>query len=352
MHKAFYNLNNVVKFSLAGPKKFVHSFRYKNYITNCLKSDELDFEIYLGDYTPDLQNCQILDDEYFVKYNYLFCKDSYKLLNWALEIKNFETEGAANINISLFPKFMRNSSVSYALVEGFIIDAIIHYYFSCKKCALLHASCVSENGVCKVFVARSGAGKTSILLHLIKDRFKFVSDNFTILSPNNKASGFVEPLNIFNYNLNDDLYVKMTKSKKIELKMSYLLYKLSNGYFKIFTRVDPCEIFDCNKESIDINSLYLILPKTNVEIPRMEPISKKELMEHIYFNQYLELPFFNKYISAYIYAFPHSNLSNHWNNYKKNITENLDEVTPCYKMEVPKSYNLDAFNRILELIKS
>jgi len=353
MTEKFYSINGVVNFALTGSRKFASSVRYRNYLSDHVSRHDLDFVISLGTFNANLQNCQILDDKYYVKYNYLYCKDEYKLLKWEIEISNFEKEWPISVNLNITPRLMKNSAIAHALIEGFIVDAMIHHILTEKGYALLHASCVSRNGRGLLFLARGGGGKTTMALRLLKLGFRFVSDNFTILSPSKKAMGFVEPLNIFTYNLDDAVYGRMNVSQKFGLKFRHLLYKLSNGYLKIFTRLDPYEVFKdkIEEKEIEIDSIFLLLPNKDLVSPKLHELPKDELIKHIHLNQRLEFPYFDEYLSAYSYAFPNSSLSSHWEKYKRNLTNNINKDVSIYKIEVPKSYDRSVFNKILEVVQ-
>ena len=334
---------------MTGDKKFANSIRYINYCSDSQDILDLDFEVKVGHFDANLQSCQILDDQYYVKKDYFYCKDGYKLLKWKIEINNIESGRPTSINIDIAPKFMAHSSIAYSLIEGYIIDAMIHHFINEKGAVMVHASCASKNGKALLFFARGGGGKTSILLQLINAGFQFVSDNFSIISPGKKASGFIEPLNIFTYNLNDDIYKRMNVHQKCGLKLKNLLYIITNGYLKIFTRLNPVDIFldKIEDTEMEIDSAFLLLPNNGVSSPEFKKISKTDLIEHIYLNQRLEFPYFDKYLSAYTYAFPNNILANHWGKYKENLANNLNNNSSFYLIEVPKTYTDDTFKKIM-----
>ena len=73
MHTKYYNINDLVKFALVGSKKFTTSLRYSNYLVDYLNENELDFTINLNKFDPNVKKCSILEDNYYVKKNYLYC---------------------------------------------------------------------------------------------------------------------------------------------------------------------------------------------------------------------------------------------------------------------------------------
>lgn len=349
MQVNYYNINGIVKFALMGSKNFTESLRYSNYLVDYLGEDELDFTINLNKFDPNLENCSILEDNYYVKKNYLYCKkESYKALKWEIEFNNLETP---HIKVNLNIKSSLKLKVFYILLEGLLIDPLIHYCLSKKSSCLMHASCVDLNNSGLVFVARGGAGKTSISTNLIKKGFNFVSDNYTILK-DGKGIGFVEPLNIFTYNVNN-IKNGLKKSKKLELLAKNLIFKLSNGYIKVFTRIKPMDIFnDKIEKETEIKSIFLIIPKENLDKIMFSEISKRELVDHIYFNQKMEFPYFDRYITYYSYLFSENEVSEHWLKYKNGLYTNLNDGINFYRIDVPTRYNKKTFDDILKVVEN
>ena len=349
MQTGYYDIHDIVKYKLNGPKNFVKFSRYSNYKTKHLKDDEIDFSVNIKKFNPKSKNCNILDGKYYVKKDYIYCKESYKAFKWEIELENFENGNInVNINIKSFPKL----KLFYTLIEGFIIDALIHYVISTKLNNLIHASCVDLEGNGILFVARGGAGKTTISTNLINKGFNFISDNYTILKPDGTLMGFVEPLNLFTYN-SGEMQDKIKITQNIELKINYLIYKITGGYVKIFTKMNPFDILSGKiKEKTNLNALFLIIPSKKLKKMELSEISKVEMIEHIIFNQKIEFPFFNRYITAYSYVYPDSEFSNHWKSYKKNLNNNLNLDIPLYKICVPLSYENNVFNDIQKVIEN
>ncbi|GAB6056780.1 hypothetical protein JCM15415_20960 [Methanobacterium movens] len=350
MKSSYYNIHDIVKFKLVGPKTFVETSRYSNYRSKTLDNKEIDFTININGFAPKTDDCLLLDDKYYVKEDYIYCKnEKYKSLKWEIELTNFE-KGRMNVNINI--KSILSLKVFFTLIEGFIIDPLIHYIISIKEDNLIHASSVELNGKGIVFVARGGAGKTTISTNLIKKGYSFISDNYTILNKESSLIGFVEPLNLFSYNVGS-IKDKINKSQNLELRLKYLLYKASRNYIKIFTKVNPFDIFPNKiKEKSNINSIFLIIPNNSLKNIKINKISKSEMIDHIIYNQMIEFPYLNKYIMAYSYVFPDNNFSKHWSKYKKNLEKNLDSDIPFYKIFVPTIYSKSTFKDVQKVIEN
>lgn len=347
METAYYNIDNLVKFVMNGPQNFVNSFRYSNYRTDFIDKNEVDFIVQLGKFNPEVTDCSIIDDKFHIKKDYLYCNNErYKALKWEIEFKNFEKE-CMLIRINL--KSILKLKLFNVMIEGMVIDPLIHHFLSKKSCTLVHASCVDLNGDGFIFVARGGGGKTSISTNLINRGFGFLSDNFTIITDKNTL-GFIEPLNIFTYNLkNVKSDIKITE--KMGILLRYTLYIISRGYIKIFKRVNPSDVYGKKiKKFTNLKYVFLIIPKKNLKVIEKIQISKGEMVDHILFNQIIEFPYFNRYITAYSYCYPESDISKHWLGYKKNLERNLN-ISKFYKVYVPTKYNNSTFNQILQAIE-
>jgi hypothetical protein len=350
--QVIYSISDLTRFSLNGNDKFVNSLRYINYKQPNKSDNILDFEIKLGPFKPDLENCFILDDKYYIKHNYIYCKDKYKLLNWEIEIKDFENNSPIKIRINVKHDILFRI-VAYPIISGFIIDSMIYYSLISKGFAPIHASCASKDNKAYIFPGRSGVGKTSVILQLIKNGYKYVNDDIVILCPGNTAIGFIKSLNIFSYNIDNQFYSHLKFSDKLKIKFYNVIYKLSNGYIKILTNVNPANIFydNIDRGEIDVKSIFLLIPKKGLANIKGCEISKDEIISNIYYNQSIEMFYFYKYFLAYSYVYPATSIVNIYDRYKDNLNKNLHNYK-FYNIEVPLRYNKNIFKEIFNLVSN
>jgi hypothetical protein len=343
----YFNINNIVKFKFEGPEKFCNSFRYLNYNSDAIKEDDLDFIVNVGPFKPDLENCSIFDHNYYIKEGYLYVKeDSYKLLKWKIQIKNFhEKPFIINICSKSSPIF---NKIFYIVIEQWIVDSFINFVLVNKGISLIHASSILKNDQAILFAGRSGAGKTTISTQMMKNNYQFISDNYSIITSKQIVFGFIEPLNIFSYNLNIDVRKAMSRYQIFILQLKNILYKISQGYIKIFTPINPSSIFEIGKEG-NLKAIYLIIPQNheNDDI-KLQQISKDLMIGHLMYNQKLEFPFFNKYLSAYSYVYPGNSLVYFWENYVGNLGESLNNCN--YLMHIPTKLDENILMEIVEEI--
>lgn len=343
LKEKYYNIHGIVKFKIVNTTPFEWQFSniygaYKNFETD--EIDNFDFVVYLGKFTPSNQDCYILEDKYYVREDYFYCKKaSYKFTNWEFEMYGFE-DGATTVRIS-------SNLLGYMWMSGFIIEFLIHHKMNEKGYPIVHASCVSRDNRGFLFTARGGGGKTTIALNFVEKGFKLLGDNFVILHQGNVLSYF-SPLNIFTYNLAPIVKKNFGTKNKVIHGVKELFYKATRGYIKIFTKINPKEIFpELTVDETKLNAVFLLLPREEVQI---EKIDKTKLCDHLVINQKLDSLFFLEYISEYSYVHPESKLATYWKRYRENLERNLPEGIPIYKVEVPQKYDEKVFEKILEVI--
>ena len=339
----YYNIHDIVTFKIVKETNILDgllsniNIEYKNFESEKLSNP--DFTIYVGHFTPSNRDCYILDDTYYIKEDYLYCKDSYKLAKWELKMSEFE-EGDMIVHIS-------NNLIGSMFISP-LIDFLISFKINERGYPLVHGSCVSKNCHAYLFPARSGGGKTVTSLYLTEKGFDFLGDNFVVLDKGNVLS-FLSPLNIFTYNLAPIIKNNVEFKTKGILGLKHLLYKMTMGYAKIFTKINVKDVFQnsiIDKSKLD--SIFLLLPKEEFCIEKMD---KEELINHLVMNQKLDSLSFFKYMLEYSYMFPDSNMATHWYRYKENLRKNLGGKIPIYKIEVPQRYDAKVFERIYEVIK-
>ena len=337
-----YSIHDVVTFKIVNKDNFLNGLlsnielEYKNFESE--KITDPDFTIYLGDFTPSNQDCCILDNEYYVKEDYFYCKDSYKIAKWKLEMSGFES-GDIKVKIS-------TNHIASMFIHGFLMDPLINFKLNEKGCALVHGSCVSKDNRAYLFTAQGGGGKTSTALYAVERGFNFLGDNFIILDKS-YALSFLSPLNIFSFNLAPIVKKNMCIKKKTEFHFKDLFYKVTN--YRGVTKINVKEIFpDSLDDESKLQSVFLLIPKEKFGIVE---INKEELIGHMVANMKLDSFPFIKYMMEDSYMFPESRMATHWAHYKENLKQNLSEDIRIYKIEVPQRYNMNTFERILGLIQ-
>lgn len=336
-----YNIHGLVRFKIINRNNFLNrlfstvNLEYKNFETE--RVDNPDLTIYLGDFVPSNEECGILDNHYYVKENYFYCRDSYKIAKWGFEMSGFES-GDMKIQIS-------TNSFASMIISGFLIDPLINFKLAEKGCALVHGSCVSKDDLAYLFTAQGGGGKTSTALYAVEKGFDFLGDNFAILDKGCVRS-FLSPLNIFSFNLVPVVKKNMGIKSRTEFHLKNILYKIAG--LRIVTKINVKEIFPNSlNDKSKLESIFLLIPKEKFDIVEMD---KEELIGHMVANMKLDYFPFLKYMMEYSYMFPESKMATHWDRYEESLRRNLSDHVTVYRVEVPQKYDINTFEEIWRAI--
>lgn len=337
-----YNVHDIIKFKVIAERISRRmDIEYKNFESE--KIDKPDFTVFLGDFIPSNDRCFIIDNTYYIKEDYIYCEDSYKLGRWRVEVSGLEKEGttvklSTNIVGSIFADMF---------ICAYIIDFLIRFKLNEKGYSVVHASAVSKDGKAYLFPSQSGAGKTTTAMHFAENGYAFLGDDFVLLHDGVIIS-YLTPLNIFAYNLNSVILKNMGFKEKCILDLKNLVYWASSRYIKIFTKMNPKYIFP--NQTIDkskLDAVFLLVPKDKFGV---EKTDREAIINNLFINQKLEsFPFF-KYLLEYAYVFPESGIASHWDKCKENLMRNLGGDVDFYRVEVPKRYSMETFKNISSIV--
>ena len=337
-----YSIHDVVTFKIIASDNFLNrhlsniDLEYKNFESK--EINDPDLTIYLGDFTPSNQECGILDNEYYVKEDYFYCKDSYKIAKWKFEMSGFES-GSTKVRISA-------NLFASMIISGIIIDPLINFKMNEKGYPVVHGSCVSKDDRAYLFTAQGGGGKTSTALYSVERGFNFLGDNFVILDKGYVLS-FLSTLNIFSFNLVPIVKRNMGIKNKAAFYFKDLFYKVTG--LRLVTKINVKETFpDSLNNNSKLESIFLLIPKGKYDIVE---IDKEELIGHVVANMKLDSFPFIKYMMEYSYMFPESKMATHWDRYEENLKRNLNDDIPIYKVEVPPRYDMKTFENIFKVME-
>ncbi|NJE86006.1 hypothetical protein E3E23_09245 [Thermococcus sp. CX2] len=346
--KSYYSVQNILNFAVIDKTSIINRLmdKFEVHYANFKVEDEpgnLDMIFEIGKFKPKLSNTyNVGDGKYYFGQDYLYVPhEQCKGAKWRFEIEGIEAS-TTYIRISCNP-------LGRIFIVGNVIDFLIHFKLTEMGYPMIHASSLCKNNKAILFSTRGGGGKTTIALHLVEHGFGFLGDNFTILHKSTALS-FPTSLSIFTYNLAPIIKNNLTQKQKIELQIKHLIYRMTKGYAKFFTKLNPRRVINNMCEKAKIEKMFIIFPRTDVIEPKIIETKKEEILDHLVYNQMLEFPLFNRYIYEYSYFFPDSPLSRHWETYKRRLNENLDNSTKYYKAIVPTRINIYTIEKLLEVI--
>jgi hypothetical protein len=340
----YYNIHDIVRLKIVDQNHFFNRLlsnvfiQYENFESQGTQAP--DIVAFLGEYIPANEACSIVDDKYFVKNDYVYCSgDSHKRARWTFELSGFEGHQTV-IRIS-------HNVAGGIFVQGVLLDFLIKYELNRRGFPMIHASAVSRDNRAYAFAARSGGGKTTIALNLLEHGFRILGDNFVILN-DGVVRSYLSPLNLFTYNLVPTIRAKMGSKDILLLRLKALLYRITAGYAKLFTKINPQDAFpDSVIDSAPLDMLFVLIPRERFNA---ELISKEEVIGHLMANQKLDFLNFIKYASEYSFVFPESRLATHWETYEDNLQKNLGDDVAFVKVEVPRKYDSGTVERFLDAI--
>ena len=334
----YYNIHNLIKFKICdGQNRFLNYINseglfaeYINYLTDYVDDSELDFEVNIvNDLTPK-SNCDILDDNYYVDKGYIFTNDKYKVAKWAIEIIYNNQKMVTNIKPNYFARYF---------ISGFFVDFMIQFFMVQKGVSMVHASSLCKTGSAIIFSGRGGSGKTSIVVNSLNQYIDldFLGDDFAIVLDGSVFS-YVTPFNLFSYNTNDFLLRYFDMFRKIGYYFKKLVYLLSAGYAKFFTKLNPMNYFSERIGSKSfLSDVFIIFPTNDVDLEIKKQLISKELaVKYLKHNMMLDSSFFPKYLIQYGFLFI-DELSSYWDAYEMCLLRNLPDSVCFNLVYLPKN---------------
>lgn len=333
---AIHNLMSITVIDDSHPiPGFLPSFEteYENFKSHVVSEPEITFTF--GPFTPRNTDCTILDNKFFVKYDYLYCRDSYKHAKWEMELTGVET-GAIEIKFS-------GNFFSKMIISGILLDALINFKLMQAGYCLIHGSGISRADQACIFTGQGGSGKTSLALDACARGNNFLGDNYVILGKE-IIMDFITPLNIFSFNYLPLVKKNLNFLKKTELLMKFFLRRISG--ISVVTKINPVSLGLCVPgKRRHLNTIVLLLPGEQLDITS---ISTDLLAKHMVNNMRLDLTLANKYFLQYGFVFPESTFGNYWELYESILHQNLTDGISCRRAEVPQKYSQSDFDRMGE----
>lgn len=345
MKEKYFCVNNLVYFKIL--YNFFPKRLWLEYSTfECTATDDLDFILYLGNFSPSLEGCTFIDYKYFIKEDFFYCVDTYKHGKWRVEVSGLENKRPLTIRLStnLIATFFADM-----FIGAYVIDFFIRFCLNEKGYSVIHASSVGKDGKGYLFPSQSGAGKTTTVVYFANSGYDYIGDDFVIFK-DGILFNYLTPLNLFSYNLNPIVIKGMSLYDKYLIKIKDFVFQLSSGYVKIFSKMNPVILFSSNVgNDVPLKKIFLFSQQDELSIKK---ISKEYVINNLFINQKIEsFPFF-KYFLEYSYVFPNSNIAAYWDRCLHDIKENLVEGIEYFELGVPKKYTDSVFRYIRDVVEN
>jgi hypothetical protein len=333
-----YNIHNKLKIQVRQEEGF-HLFDGQNDELNYFRVDDIDkpdITLNIRKFIPSNDGCCTVDNTYYVKKNYFYCRDLNNSIKWEVEINGFE-EGDQNINLhytTTSPKAMLFNSV----YKGFALRPLIYKKLSEKGSFMIHAAGIVKDGDAYIFPGRGGSFKTSIVANFVKyGRYQFLGDDRVILDKN-KVLNFPTFLPIVNYIYNH----KENEHLNIFDKLIIMNSTLSNFNMPLIESGNLKTMFFLIRGNDDELNIHDLDNKTAID----KLITSIEMETNDQFESCNIFPYY-KYVQIYSYIFPDGALSRYKGDLKRSLVSLLSDVKK-YEIRVPYKYN----NNICAVINS
>lgn len=341
-----FNIHGIFKFRVLGNNNKYMDYLEREYSYFKVRSvNNPDLIVYIGDFKSKTSGCTVVNHKYFVKKDFLYCRDSYKIVKWKVQIEGFEKNNT-------IIRFHSGRLGDYFLCR-YVIEPFMRYKVNKKGYVFLHSSAVSKGKNAYLFFASKGVGKTSTILNLVNRGFSFMSDDYTILSKHGTVFSFPTTIHMFFYNVKQCPFIlkKLGTRDKLGIKLRHLNYLLTMGYAQFPYSINVLDIFPASSigKRKELKSLIFLHKVRDKGIIARKKINASSLAKKIVMVNKFEACNFLEYMLAYSFLFPKSTVARHWDLSEKNLisalkNKNLSEIL------VPEAYTDRIFKKINQLI--
>ena len=345
-----YNIHDILTFQILRNRRrdFMKDLNLEfTFFETKEEIDDPDIVLNIGKFTPSNEGCYVVDHKYHIKENYFYCKDSEGKARWEVEILGFE-DGKTTINFDGTVFGLPSFLIPEFLPQNLLLRPLIEYKLAKKGYFLIHAGAVSKNNKAYLLEGRGGAFKTTLAMDFVRrGGFEFMADDRVIIHkdkvlsfpfhlilftfrvkhlPTENPRGFWDKVRMVKYLWNNSKYatneVKMANSSTLRVLLSI-----------VKTNKEAISIREANlKETV--NKLIVSMEMEMVYSPRMMGMS---------FGRYF------KYMQAYSFVFPESEVATYWDNLERKLCEVLEKI-PIYEVEIPYKYCVDTFYSVYNFI--
>lgn len=300
-----YNVHDILKFHII--RNTTYNWRDNiNLKFSFFEVDNVedpDIVLNIGKFTPSCRSYYSVDHKYYIKHNYLYCKESEGAVNWELQINGLEDD-LTTINYNGKVRGLSSLLNPDFLAQNILLK-IIEYKLYQKGYYLAHAGGVSKD--CKGYIlsGRGGSFKTTLCMDLIrKENCRLLGDD-RVLIGNGSAYAFPLGLPVFSYMLQN---LDHENAWKFPHKLDFLRRARNSS-------ISPDDSM-CELKPVKIAALSFI-NRAEISELTVQKISEEDLLQKVILNNrledYIDISFlqitsgpFLRYMLAYSYIFPDS----------------------------------------------
>lgn len=144
---------------------------------------------------------------------------------------------------------------------SFILEPLLIINLINHEVIFIHSSAVTKNNKAILFPAWRNTGKTETILKLSqKSEYRFMSDDYVVLYKD-KAYSFPKKINLFSYNLNEELLKKLPKIEVFKLQFFMMIKVTLERLSYIVPGKSLAKVFFRVSELAEIATNFKIYPK-------------------------------------------------------------------------------------------
>lgn len=344
-----YNIHDLVSLRIrhrdAVPRS-VRNFAHLKFAWFAVQPIEApDIWLEIGAFTPQNQGCQVVDNKFWVKENYIYYKGSLSAGVKQVEITGFES-GKTRIRYEPAVTGVKSYFTRDLLVQNILLLPLLKFKLRERGWYLLHGGGVTD-GEGTLFIGANDSFKTRVILDLLQSgRFQFLGDDL-ILVNRETLRAFPEHVQVL------DFRYRHGGKPGLPHKMRFLLSLLGSREGAPL-RVPVAQEAPFGK----IVTVY----RTNRSQTGVEAVPASEaLATAIRFNEemdtaklirkYIHVENFAKYLFAYTYVFP----SNRWMAWENSFEKEMMDILagkPCHRLQLPYKYKSEAIDSLQAAIVS
>jgi hypothetical protein len=270
---------------------------------------EPDILLEVGDFVPEKQGCYVVDHQFFIRRNYLYCSDAYGSARWQIEITGFEY-GRTHIRMSSSYRSLRQIVAPGMLSASLLLRQVVAYHLSKQGSLLAHGAAVSRNGQALILFGRGGAYKTTLLMSLLRRRsnkgWLMLGDDLVILRGEDLLS-FPVWAGFFAYRYKYLATENLSRFDRIRLLPFLAKFKPTD--LPLTDRSRLTGLIECTIGSND--EVRLEESEVSEGFTRLVRVSAAD--DHIS-NNLGPTSAYPRYVEAYSYIFPDNSLIKRWEN--------------------------------------
>lgn len=351
-----YNIHDVLKFQIVRDTKY--SFRDISQLFSYFQVKEMDkpdIILNIGRFTPSNDDCYLVDYKYHVKENYIYCRDSDSKAKWQIEVIGLG-QGETTINFNVDHRLKPQSIASLitlpiALPQALLL-IIIEFKLNQKGYLFIHSAGINRDDRAYLFCSRGGAFKTTLCMDFFRRAgFNVLGDDHVILH-DEKVLSFLMDIWGFQFlctHLPTETHFGFFR--QVQYAAEQFLYKSRKTAMHVdkFAKLEALFFVTRSNRRQDgkqatIEELYNY---TDQAVNRILTNNRAEgILRTLYGMD--SLPFF-KYELVYNFVFPNSLIATQERRWAESL-RNILKGIPCYKIDIPFNYKLEAFTEINKFI--